>query len=354
MKGRKRSSPNWKTLRWRNERPSPNQAQIIPGQKVLLARREMRVENGIGQIILPAYSDENKERISVMAKMDYVTSGITKIDFEDSFFVTTELDKFENLEVKEYIESLGGVIKNSVAKTTNYLIYRDGKEETTKYKKALELVQEGTDIKILPLSLFYILRKEKEIIEFGAYPFERNNKSRPIKWMVLKKENNKALLLSAYSIDVKPYNSRVKATVTWEMCTLRKWLNEDFYDIAFSEEEKKRIHLTEVDNSGDPTNQTTNGNFTEDKVFLLSVLEAKTLLSETIQRQMVWTPFARRKYNTLSWISESWWLRSFGHYPDDASYINGYGEVLDHRYIPSALNYGVCPALWIELVSENK
>jgi len=289
-----------------------------------------------------------------MAKMDYVTPGFTKIDFEDNFFVTTELDKFKNLEVKEYIESLGGVIKNSVAKTTNYLIYGDGKEETTKYKKALELAQEGTEIKILPLSLFYVLRKGKEIIEFGAYPFKSNNKSIPIKWMVLKRENNKALLLSAYSIDVKPYNSRAKATVTWETCTLRKWLNEDFYDKAFSEEEKKRICLTDIDNSDDQANQTTNGNYTEDKVFLLSVLEAKTLLTETIQRQMVWTPFARRKYNTLSLISERWWLRSRGDYTFSAKGVTGYGKICDIDYDVYNGGYGVCPALWIDLKSETE
>jgi NAD-dependent DNA ligase len=72
-----------------------------------------------------------------LTTMHYETPGIEKIDFEDSLFVTTELDKDTNKTVKEYIESRGGIIKGSVTKSTNYLIYKEGEEETTKYKKAL-------------------------------------------------------------------------------------------------------------------------------------------------------------------------------------------------------------------------
>ena len=89
-----------------------------------------------------------------MDVMNYTTPGLEKIDFEDNFFVTTELNKDENLEVKGYIESRGGIINNSVTKTTDYLIYKDGEEETTKYILAMDLVLEiGLDICILRLSM---------------------------------------------------------------------------------------------------------------------------------------------------------------------------------------------------------
>ena len=39
--------------------------------------------------------------------------------------------------------------------------------------------------------------------------------------------------------ELKPYNSK-KNDITWEKCTLRKWLNNDFYN-SFSEEEKSFI-----------------------------------------------------------------------------------------------------------------
>ena len=90
-----------------------------------------------------------------MAVMDYITPGIEKIDFEDNLFVTTELDYYANGTIKEYIESRGGVVKSSITKTTNYLIYEDEKEESSKYKKALDLVlNKGAEITILSRKSF--------------------------------------------------------------------------------------------------------------------------------------------------------------------------------------------------------
>ena len=67
-----------------------------------------------------------------MAVMDYVTPGISKIDFEDSLFVLTEVGRDNTKEVQAEIESRGGIVKGSVTGTTNYLIYGDGEEETAK------------------------------------------------------------------------------------------------------------------------------------------------------------------------------------------------------------------------------
>ena len=381
-----------------------------------------------------------------MAVMNYETPGLTKIDFEDSLFVTTELDKDENSIVKGYIESRGGIIKNSVTKTTNYLIYKDGEEETTKYKKALELVNEkdleinilslekfgelvtmryetpdiskieykdcrfvatgfyessrgykmireqvvlfggtvegslSTDtdyliydddtwetdeylkalklvmdkeakINIMRLSLFCAAGRVIEIMEFGSYPYEEDGTRKPIRWAVLKKEDSRALLLSVYGIDAKPYNKREKK-VTWETCTLRKWLNEDFLDAAFTEEEKKRICLTKVKNPDNPRFKTPGGNDTEDRVFLLSLDEARELLPTDIQRMTAATPYAKKQgayvgYNGNGW----WWLRSPGNDARSAADVNYdgnvsvYGNYVYHSY------YAVCPALWIDLES---
>ena len=369
-----------------------------------------------------------------MAIMDYVTPGITKIDFEDSLFVTTELDKDENLVVKGYIENRGGVIKDSVTKVTNYLIYEDGEEETTKYKKALELIRDkGLEIKVLSLKTFselltmketpdvpgisikghrfvvsglgkedlstvkkhvkkhggtvqesvtgktdYLIYPtpsrwnnnweteeyaaamsmeredgsgitvlsfetfvrlsrnalEMETMEFGTYLPEKGGERRPIRWIVVKKEQNKALLLSAYGLDAKPYNKRGKA-VTWETCTLRKWLNGDFYSDAFTEEEKKRILLTEVRNEDNPRWNTPGGNDTEDRVFLLSIREAEEWLTQIERRNGAW-----------------WWLRSPGVSPDWAARVDLVGDILDNGNRVTHSYYAVCPALWIDLKSE--
>ena len=289
-----------------------------------------------------------------MAVMNYETPGLTKIDFEDSLFVTTELNKNENAEVKGYIESRGGIIKNSVTNTTNYLIYKDGEEETTKYKKALELVNEkGLEINILPLSLLMILRKGIGTIEFGSYPYEADGTKKPIKWIILKKEKNKALLLSAFGIDAKPYNEEYE-DVTWETCTLRKWLNEDFLDAAFTEEEKKRICLTKVKNPDNPWYKTPGGNDTEDRVFLLSIDEVRELLPTDVQRITAPTPYAKKQGTYVSREGNCWWwLRSLGCSADYAAYVyregGGYVSEIGNNVLRS--DNAVCPALWIDLES---
>lgn len=368
-----------------------------------------------------------------MDVMNYTTPGLEKIDFEDNFFVTTELNKDENLEVKGYIESRGGIIKNFVTRTTDYLIYKDGEEETTKYKKALELIRDkGLEIKVLSLKTFselltmkdtpdvseisikghrfvvsgleeedlaivkkhvekhggvvqesvtgktdYLIyptpsrwnnnweteeyaaamsmeredgsgitvlsfktfvrlsRNALETVEFGTYLPEGEDARRPIRWIVVKKEKNRALLLSADGICARPYNEK-HIDVTWETCTLRKWLNGDFYDDAFTEEEKKRICLTEVRNEDNPRYKTPGGNDTEDRVFLLSLREAEEWLTGIERRNGDW-----------------WWLRSPGAIPLGAVYVYNDGDISD--FGGSYVDYSggaVCPALWIDLESD--
>lgn len=291
-----------------------------------------------------------------MAIMNYETQGIAKIEFKDNLFVTTELDKDTNQQVKEYIESRGGFIKDSVTKSTNYLIYKDGKEETAKYKKALELVQEeGIEIVILSLSLFNILCKNKEIIAFGSYPFEVDGAKKPIKWFVLKKNAKKAMLLSAYALDAKQYNEKFEG-VTWETCTLRKWLNGDFYHAAFSDEEKKQILLTKIENADNPLCQTPGGNDTEDKIFLLSIDEVKEYLTEALERRTIPTPYALAQGAGISYGRGKgncrWWLRSPGDYAGTAAGVYYDGNIDGFcDYVISA-RIAVCPALWANLESD--
>ena len=289
-----------------------------------------------------------------MAVMDYITPGITKIDFEDSFFVTTEIDRDISKDVEEYIESRGGIIKGSVTRSTNYLIYGDGEEETTKYNKALELIRgKGQEIAVLPLSLFYTAIRGEGIIEFGSYPFEKDGTRRPIQWNILKRNGNKALLFSAYGLVAKLYHERYE-DVTWETCSLRKWLNEDFYRTAFTDDEKNRILPTRVKNEDNPWCNTPGGNDTEDRVFLLSTSEAWKYLPAHLNRVLAPTPYAKES-GVLArgyYDSCSWWLRSPGSNSNNAADVSFDDVINDFGDNVNRGNCAVCPALWINLDSE--
>ena len=119
--------------------------------------------------------------------------------------------------------------------------------------------------------------KVGEYITFGRYPqTSAGTDETPIEWLVLDVQDGKALLLSRYGLDAKPYNTSL-VDVTWETCSLRAWLNSDFLNAAFNAEEQNAIQVTEVDNSkaqGCDEWSTDGGNNTQDKLFLLSYGES--------------------------------------------------------------------------------
>ena len=290
-----------------------------------------------------------------MSAMAYITPGLTKIDFEDSLFVLTDVGRDNTKGVQELIESRGGIVKGAVTKSTNYLVYGDGEEETTKYKKALELINDkGLEINVLPFSLFKALCRGEGIVEFGSYPTAEDGSRRPILWNILKRKENKVLLFSAYGLDAKPYNDKWIVS-TWETCTLRKWLNEEFHKTAFTGEEQKRILMTKIENKDNPKYKyiIPGGNDTEDKVFLLSLSEVEQYLPTAIERQVAPTPYAVKQGVFKCRNSNCWWLlRSPGRDSHGAAGVYFVGNIGDYALCVGFGRDAVCPALWIDLESE--
>ena len=89
-----------------------------------------------------------------------------------------------------------------------------------------------------------------DIVEYGKYEQDgkMDNGPESIEWYVLKKITNDSgedmlLLLSKYILAERSYNDEDKYVI-WDDCTLRRWLNDDFYKEAFNNEEQNRIVLT--------------------------------------------------------------------------------------------------------------
>lgn len=113
---------------------------------------------------------------------------------------------------------------------------------------------------------------------FGAYPqTEAGDDRSPVEWLVLDGDADKALLISRFGLDAKPYHDgkNQESDVPWSECTLRAWLNGDFLRIAFTEEEKRAVILTDVSavTEKDEAAGEQNG-VTQDRIFLLSFSEA--------------------------------------------------------------------------------
>lgn len=205
--------------------------------------------------------------------------------------------------------------------------------------------------------------QSKTYVTLGRYEQDNNVSNGPeeIEWLVLAtnmtttSNNDKwALLVSRYVIDARPYND-TRADVTWETCSIRKWLNSDFYNNAFSPSEKEQIGKFMTPNNDNPEYQTPGGNKTSDKVFLLSFDDVIKYFPESSSRGCEATAYAKAKgidkglpidKNTgmVTWAtrtpgSKSWGNVNVDSYHLESFYLNG-GAV-------DGIN-GIRPALFLK------
>ena len=190
-----------------------------------------------------------------------------------------------------------------------------------------------------------------EAIEFGNYPQDKDGTEKPIEWIVMKNEGNQVLLLSKYVLDAKPYNEEWEG-VTWQTSDIRQRLNNEFYTTAFNKSEKAKIQTSLIKNEDNSEYGTSEGNDTEDKVFLLSEKEAETLFSDEEERIAKATEYAEKSGVYVNKEKAAWWwLRSPGDYGFSAAGVDDDGWVYRIGYNVDYSSDGVRPALHLNLQS---
>ena len=196
--------------------------------------------------------------------------------------------------------------------------------------------------------------KVGDYIKFGAYEQDNNtsNGKEDIEWLVLEVKDGKALVISKYALDCQRYNTSY-TDVTWETCTLRKWLNNDFWGSAFTADEKAMIPTVTVSADKNPDYSTNPGNATQDRVFLLSITEANKYFSSDRARQCNPTKYAVAggAYVNSSNGNCWWWLQSPGHLQYNAAAVYTGGDVREYGDYVDIVYRAVRPALWIDLNS---
>ena len=198
-----------------------------------------------------------------------------------------------------------------------------------------------------------------DTVTFGTYEQDDNisNGKEDIEWLVLAKEENKIFVISDKALDCKLYDTSY-TSVTWETCSLRAWLNNDFFNTAFDAAEKKMIMNTKVSADKNPEYDTDPGNETTDKLFLLSISEVTEYFDDDESRKCVPTAYAKARgaytSNRNKTVSGEetcwWWLRSPGDIQSTVAFINYDGSV--YKFGSSAYrNYddAVRPAMWITI-----
>ena len=213
-----------------------------------------------------------------------------------------------------------------------------------------------------------------DTFKFGSYEQDNNTKNgnEEIEWIVLSKSKSEIFVVSKYALDCKPYNTEY-IEITWEECSLRKWLNDDFYNTAFSKSEKSLIKTTKVKNDDNPIYGTQygakGGNDTKDKIFLLSLDDIKNTSygfgsnydQTDITRTCTPTAYAVaqgiRIYfgldstsGTTEEINEcNWLLRSPGRNAFTVADVDFNGRVAYYGNSVHIVTFGVRPALILDL-----
>ncbi len=194
-----------------------------------------------------------------------------------------------------------------------------------------------------------------DTVYFGKYSYDgvEENGAEDISWKVLDIQHGKALIFSQYVIAEKTYTTDNKSS-DWESSDLRKWLNKEFFDGAFTDEEKKLIAESVVPGVGKSDaiatgvmtgTATTGSNMqtgtsvapsvnesadTTDKVFLLSDRELRRYMSTEDERA------AECSYWSRSGERQFYYTSALGH-------ANNIGSCSNKT------EYGVRPAMWIEI-----
>lgn len=159
-------------------------------------------------------------------------------------------------------------------------------------------------------------------------------------WRVLDIQDNTALIITEYIIEQRAYHDAYK-DITWADCSLRKYLNGEFYD-KFTEADKSRIIPVINKNPDNQWYGSKGGADTQDSIFLLSLEEvacryfgdSSSKLYNPGKNQRYW--FQRKDENNSKRIARLagvewgwwWWLRSPGRVNVKAVYLHGDGNLI--------------------------
>ena len=219
------------------------------------------------------------------------------------------------------------------------------------YDKELACYDAGTNMDFTGL-------KAGDSVQFGVYEQDNDLQNGPeiIQWDVLAVEDDRALLISHYVLDAKPYNA-TRTDVTWETCTLRTWLNGEFFQKAFGDKAQEKILSSTVPADVNSEYKSSPGNATTDKIFLLSIPEADRYFPSDEARMCSPTDYAiAQGWDGYTSSSCYWSLRTAGRSvtigASTKAHVSLSGEISYAGSSVEGIVNGVRPAMWIDISNQ--
>lgn len=190
----------------------------------------------------------------------------------------------------------------------------------------------------------------------------------PIEWDILETNNNKLLIITNLMIDSQEYypnplegqfehNNGSGYANNYELSEVRKFLNDIFYDTAFSNLQKTLIEKITVDNSVSSIESNVNERYvcddTNDKIFILSYKEVNKYYKKDGARQAQGSDYAKVQGLFTVYKSDSnyigngdWYLRSPGNGDEVVSFVHYTGELNGWSCCYDA-SCGIRPVCWL-------
>lgn len=88
--------------------------------------------------------------------------------------------------------------------------------------------------------------KVGDIISLGKYDINKDGEKDDIEWIVTDITDGKVLLVTKVFVDNKQYSNPVNSASVWNDSIAYIWLNNEFYDGAFTDEEKEKNNRDRV------------------------------------------------------------------------------------------------------------
>ncbi len=164
-----------------------------------------------------------------------------------------------------------------------------------------------------------------------------------IKWRVLERKDGKVLLISDRILDAITFSYKNEVISNWKDSYMRAWLNDYFYNMAFTQEEKDAIITSTLETDGEQT---------QDNVFLLSTEDVTdrslyfTQDSERVAKQTIYA--VRRGAQTGDESAGRWWLRTHGTRENTVQVVRANGSLAENSYTVMSNDCGVRPAVWVD------
>ena len=189
----------------------------------------------------------------------------------------------------------------------------------------------------------------RKVVTFGNYFQDASgNAKKPLDWIVLDEKEGYSLLLTKDVVYSMGWVRDGVEGLTWAETDLRKWLDEDFYNAAFSENEKNNMAVFNATQPQNPRYNTPAGEATVDYVSLLSYQELIKYMPTEFERKTKPTAYAVANGNYVNTDGDSaWWLRSPGPESNIPEHLATWGNLGARTHYVNDYIIGVRPAIWV-------